>query len=151
MTFETGITLISRTAFCLDSHICLPFGSNVFEGGPVTVFPVVAVVENTFEPNLVEVIEFPVDRQRVALTLAGDIILPYLIVIDIDIAVVIFLPNKFRVVRPGGSMIIGGCKHHSETVVEKTVSESKTEIHLRLAAYPVVASSRNCSDSESVR
>ena len=150
MAFKTGVSFVTRTSFCLDTHIGFPFGRNVFECCPVTVFPIIAVVENTLEPDLVEVIELPVERQRVALSLSCDIILPYLIVVDIDFAVVILFPYKFRIIGSGRRIIIGGRKHHSEAVIEETVTESESEIHLRLTAYPVVACSRYGSESKSV-
>ena len=98
MAFQTGIAVVGRATFGLHPDVGFPLRGHVFQRRAVAVFPVVAVVEDTFEPYLVVVVELPVERQRITLTLAGDKILPYLVVIDIYFAVVVFLPNEFGVV-----------------------------------------------------
>ena len=83
----------------------------VFQVSAVTVFPVVAVIEDTFESEFVVGTDVPVQSGGVALTFAGYVILAHLVVVDVCFAVFILLPSKLGVVRTGGGILIGGRYH----------------------------------------
>ena len=60
LTFETRIAIIVRSTLCLDTYIRDSVRCDVFQSRAITVFPVVAVVENSLEPYFIEIIEFPI-------------------------------------------------------------------------------------------
>ena len=64
LTLQAGIAVVGRTAFGLVNHFVF-VGSVVIPlvSGAVTVFPVVAIVEDSFEINLMIGIDFPIQGQ----------------------------------------------------------------------------------------
>ena len=92
LTFQTGVAVVRCTTFGLYAdgsfvvyfviaflflvHILI----QILERHAVTVFPVVAVVEDTFEGQFVVGVNIPVESCRIALAFAGDVVLADLVV-----------------------------------------------------------------------
>ena len=113
LAFQTGIAVIGCSGFGLYAYGGAAIRLKVFQVGAVTVFPVVAVVEDTLESKFVVGVDVPVQSSGVALAFAGYIILAYLIVVDIHLSVFILLPCKFGVVGTGRGILIRGGYHQS--------------------------------------
>ena len=111
LAFQTGITVVGRSGFGLYAYGGAAVRLKVFQVSAVTVFPVVAVIEDTFESEFVVGTDVPVQSGGVALTFAGYVILAHLVVVDVCFAVFILLPGKLGVVRTGGGILIGGRYH----------------------------------------
>lgn len=115
LTFQTGIAIVGRAAFGLYAYgafvvdgtifvaVVIFFQIDTFHVEAVTVFPVVAVVEDAFESQFVVLVDVPVQCGGVTLTFAGDVVLAHLIVGDAEFSgFYILVPYKFDVIRAGG-------------------------------------------------
>ena len=164
LTFQTGVAVVGCAAFGLHAHgafvvdgtifvaIVVFFQIDTFHVEAVTVFPVVTVVEDAFESQLVVLVDVPVQCGGVTLTFAGDVVLAHLIVGDAEFSgFYILVPYKFNVIRAGGGVLIGSGKNESQFVVEETVAISETQIQLCLVANPVVARSGSGADEAFIR
>ena len=164
LTFQTGIAVVGRAAFGLHAHgafvvdgtifvaVVVFFQVDTFHVEAVTVFPVVAVVEDAFESQLVVFVDVPVQCGGVALSFAGDVVLAHLIVGDTEFSgFYILVPYKFDVIRAGGGVLIGSGKNESQFVVEEAVAIGETQVQLRFVTNPVVARSGGGTDEAFIR
>ena len=108
LTFQTGITLIGTTGLGFVDYFVFVRSLVVpLIGVAVAVLPVVTVVEDTFKVYAMVGVDFPVKSQRIALTLASDVILAYFVFVEYHIAVVVLLVSHLHVVATGRIVLIG--------------------------------------------
>ena len=139
LAFQTGVAVIGRAAFGLYTHgtfvvnrtvfvaIVILFQVDTFHGEAVTVFPIIAIIEDTFKGEFVVFVNIPVEGGGITLTLSGDVVLTNLVVGDAEFSgFYIFVPYKFNIVRTGRRVLVRSGKHDSQFVVEETVTISKS-------------------------
>ena len=109
LAFQAGIALVGAARLGFVDHFVF-IGCFVvpFVGVAVAVFPVVAVVEDTLEVNLVIGVDFPVQGQRIALAFAGDVVLAYFVFVEHNLTVFVPFVGHLHVVASCGIVLIRG-------------------------------------------
>ena len=109
LAFQAGIALVGAARLGFVDHFVF-IGCLVvpFVGVAVAVFPVVAVVEDTLEVNLVVGVDFPVQGQRIALAFAGDVVLAYFVFVEHNLTVFVPFVGHLHVVASCGIVLIRG-------------------------------------------
>ena len=137
LQFKSGILMVGRSRLRLHHHRLLRGLSVQFLiRDAIAIFPVAPAVVHSLEENLVLRVEEIVEGKRIALTLAGDIILPHLRLLQCNRLVVVFHVFKLRIVRPSRCILVRSRCHHAEAVVEEAVAEGGTQIPCRFFADP---------------
>ena len=126
LTFQTGITVIGCTGFSLNTDSSLSVLIQILYSRAVTVFPVVTVIENTFESQFMVLIDIEIKCCRITLALTGNKVLTHLVIIDIRLSVFAFFPHKLGIIRTRRSILIRSRKQHSQPVMKETVTISES-------------------------
>jgi len=147
LAFQAGIALVGAARLGFVDHFVF-IGCFVvpFVGVAVAVFPVVAVVEDTLEVNLVIGVDFPVQGQRIALAFAGDVVLAHFVFVEHHLAVFVPFVSHLHVVASCGIVLIRGRYHQAQLVVEEAVAVREAQVQGRLAAHPVVSRTGRSGD-----
>ena len=123
LAFEACGFRVGRSAFGLAAQVgrgrTVRLGRDVLVGQAVAILPVVAAVVHAAEFDLVILVEFPVERERVALALAVHVVLPDLELVDISVAGLVLLPGGLDVVRTDRVVVVGERRHDAQPVLEE--------------------------------
>ena len=76
----------------------------------------------------------PVECRRITLSFASYVVLPYFVILKIQLACIRLFPFKFRVVRTRRCILIRSRDNQSQLVVEKLVAIRKAQVCLSLFA-----------------
>ncbi|CDD38948.1 unknown [Bacteroides fragilis CAG:47] len=107
LAFQAGVAIVRRTGFSLYAYSCFSLFIHIFQSSAVSVLPVVPVIENSFKHQFVVFADIPVQGCRIALAFTGYIVLAYLVVVDIYVSFVVFLPKKLGIVGTRWGILIG--------------------------------------------
>ena len=81
-----------------------------------------------------------IQRERVALTLSGNVVLPYLNLIYYHL-VVLYKVCKLCVIAAGRRILVRCGEHYSKFLLKEALAPGAAKVKLHLVAYPVVAAS----------
>ena len=140
----TGVAAVSGTALCLQYHaLLLGLFVELLVTEAVTVFPVVAAVEESFEGYFMERRELVVEREGVALAFARDIILAYLRFLERHSARLVALDvAELYVVGAGGGYLVRCRCHNAQTVVDETFAPCSSKVEEGFSADERTARAR---------
>ena len=142
LQFQSPVLVVAGACLGLHFHLLLAgIVVQVFVFQAKSVLPVAAAVVDALEGYLVQRIELVVQGQRVALPLAGDVVLPYFRLLQLQLPVVVLLILEFRVVGTSRSVLVGEGCHDTQLVVEEAVAPCGAQVPLRFLADPAVARS----------
>ena len=152
LQFQTGVPVVHVPALGLDFGLHFIRLVQILERNAVAVFPIVATVIDTFERQFVVGIDIVIQRQRVALTLTGHIVLARLSIGQEHFAgFLVAVVFKFHIVRTDRRVLVRSSHHDTELVLEETVAIGQAQVQLRLVADHIVTASHRGGKRPAVR